>query len=169
MWCAAPLGTTVRSQTPGQPPGGTAASGVSGAVSDCQQPGGQHGKRSGRLWGDGAEQRQLCGEQPRLGQRCDNRRRGSHLGGRDERHQRCGQRPQQPGGQHGRRLGWLWGGDGAEQRQLCGESAPLGTTVRSQTPGQSPGGTGRAGSAVRSATSTAWWAARQAIGLGIMG
>ncbi len=90
---------------------GDGTSGVSGAVSDANSLVGSTAETLCRLWGgDGAEQRQLCGAQPRLGQRCDRKCRGSHLGGRGERHQRCGQRRQQPGGQHGRRSGRLLGG-----------------------------------------------------------
>ena len=54
-----------------------------------------------------ADQRQLCGEQPLLGQRCGSKCRGSHMGGRDAWDHRDGQRSQQPGGQQSLRHDWL--------------------------------------------------------------
>ena len=83
---------------------GDGTRGVTGAVSAANSLVGS--TANDRCLGrESAGQRQLCGDQPILGQRRRGRRRGGHLGGRNKWRDRDGQRSQQPGGQHGRRSG----------------------------------------------------------------
>ena len=80
---AARPGTTARSSTPARRPGAAARPGVTGAVSAANSLVGSTANDHRRQWRDGADERQLRGHQPELGQR---RRRQRGRGDLGQRH-----------------------------------------------------------------------------------